>query len=291
MGISDRDYVRHERRSTNPIGDWDVITWLICINVAVYVTQFFSGITEWFRLDPQKVIHGQIWRLTTYDFLHSQGSVWHIVMNMYILFMTGRRLLGQYTSREFLLFYLSAGVLSGIGFVIWQLALRQNVPAIGASGAVAAVMVLYAMHWPRDVWMIFGIIPVPVMVLVILMLVLDLHPILMELGMGAPSDGVAHIAHLGGMAFAFLYDRLNWRLEGLADSLNPQRLRRIFRPRPKLKVHRPSDPAIPIDPRDLQTKVDELLEKIHLEGEQSLTEADREVLNTASRILRKRRGH
>jgi hypothetical protein len=151
-------------------------------------------------------------------------------------------------------------------------------------------MMLYALHWPREIWLIFGIIPIPVMVVVILKIALDLHPMLGELSGKLMPDGVAHSAHLGGMAFAFLYYQMNWRLEGILDVFKFGKMRLRLRPRPKLKVHRPTESSASMDPAELQDQVDRLLEKIHLEGEQSLSDAEREVLNTASRILRNRRG-
>jgi len=296
MGIADRDYVRYERRPTFFGRDgWDVVVWIIVINAAVIVLQristrdHYSVVTEWLALAPQQVLHGQIWRLATYDFLHSVGNPWHILINMYVLFIAGRRLLSMYSPREFVLFYLSAGVLSGVAFVAWQLLRGHQNPAIGASGAVAAVMVLYAMYHPREVWMIFGVIPVPVMVLVGLAAVLDLYPILAEMGEGHPQDGIAHAAHLGGMLFGFLYYKGQWRLEDLLPNMKRGRLRQALRRKPPLRVHRPEDDADPIDTEELQERVDGLLEKIHTEGEQSLTEEDRKILNTASRILRDRR--
>jgi membrane associated rhomboid family serine protease len=301
MGIADRDYVRYERRpGFSSGGGWDVIVWLIVVNIAVYVIQLIwtrgdmpgirdSVITGWFDLDPVKVRHGQIWRLITFDFLHSTGNVWHIVFNMYVLFIAGKKLLTQQTPREFLTFYLTAGLLSGIAFFIWQLAMGHNTPAIGASGSVAAVMLLYALHWPREVWMILGIIPIPVIVIVILSAIMDVYPLLWELGQGAPRGNVAHAAHIGGMAFAFLYYTQNWRLEPLLRGFDLTTLRRLFRPRPKLRVHQPREDVESFDPHELQSRVDDLLEKIHKDGEASLSESEREVLNTASRLLRNRR--
>lgn len=289
MGISDRDYVRYDRRSSSPLGSgWDVIAWLMFVNVAVYCVQMLTGITEWFDLSPNAVIRGQVWRLFTYDFLHGEQDPWHIIFNMFILFMTGKKLLTYYSQREFLTFYLTAGVLSGLAFVVWQLTRGNRAGAVGASGAVSAALMLYALHWPREIWLIFGIIPIPVMVVVILRIALDLHPMLGQLSGKLPPDGVAHAAHLGGMAFAFLYYQMNWRLEGILDVFKFGKLR--LKPRPKLKVHRPAESSASMDPAELQDQVDRLLEKIHLEGEQSLSDAEREVLNTASRILRNRRG-
>jgi membrane associated rhomboid family serine protease len=249
-----------------------------------------TGITEWLQLSPSAVVRGQVWRFFTYDFLHGEQDPWHIIFNMFILYMTGKKLLTYYSQREFLTFYLTAGALSGLAFVIWQLMRGDRAGAVGASGAVSAAMMLYALHWPREIWLIFGIIPIPVIVIVILKIALDLHPMLGQLSGKLAPDGVAHSAHLGGMAFAFLYYQMNWRLEGLLDFFRLGKLRLRWRPRTKLKVHRPTEPSASMDPAALQEEVDRLLEKIHLEGEQSLSDAERDVLNTASRILRNRRG-
>lgn len=301
MGIADRDYARYERTpGFVPGGGWDVIVWLIVVNIAVYVLQLVwtqdtsfgrrqPVIDEWFALVPQKVLHGQIWRLLTFDFLHSVNDVWHIVFNMYVLFIAGRRLLTLQTPREFLLFYLVAGLLSGLSFFLFEIVRQPEVSAVGASGSVAAVMLLYALHWPREVWMIFGIIPIPVIVIVVLSAIFDLYPVLWELGQGRPQDQVAHVAHLGGMVFALLYFTQRWRLEPLLNWFDGTSLRKLLRPRTRLRVHRPKDDIEEVDSDELQSRVDRLLDKIHQHGESSLSDAERDVLNTASRILRNRR--
>jgi membrane associated rhomboid family serine protease len=290
MGISDRDYVRTSSRSAGGSGfGWDVIGWLIAVTIVAFVLQLLirPAFTNWFDLDPSAVIRGQIWRLLTFDFLHSPDDLWHIIINLYVLYVAGQKLLTNHSEKEFLLFYLVSGIVAGIAFVLWQLGRGSPAAAVGASGSVAAVLMLYALYWPHDRWLFLYVIPVPVVALVILSVAMDLYPILRELGGGPPAQGIAHMAHLGGMAFAFVYHRRGWRLEPLLSGLPLASLKNRVRRGPKLRVHRP---AVEDDsPLDMQSRMDELLEKISREGEASLTHDERETLNRISRQLRSRK--
>ena len=295
-----------------------IIGWIITVNIAVFVVQCVwtralpneglaanvpdemfrhfeqrvSILDEWFSLDPKAILHGQIWRLTTYDFLHARENIWHLVFNMYLLFLTGKRLLDVYTEREFLIFYLLAGVLSGIAYLFWGLAMQDYRPAIGASGAVCAVMVSYAMRWPDDQWTFFFVIPVKAIWLAAITAIMDVYPLLLELGGNAPLSGTAHSAHVGGMLFGYLYARHHWQLEPLFDRFS---LSNPLKRRPQLRVVRDTDePSHPeLRPRrseaQLQLRLDELLAKITEQGQASLTESERDELNEASRYFRERR--
>jgi membrane associated rhomboid family serine protease len=290
MGISDRDYVRTSGRSSGAGAfGWNVIGWLIAVTIVVFVLQLLinPSFTSWFNLRPSAVLHGQLWRLITFDFLHSPDDVWHIIINLYVLYLAGQKLLSNHTQKEFLLFYLASGVVAGVAFLVWQLARGNSAAAVGASGSVAAVLTLYALHWPHDRWLIFYVIPVPVIVLVVLSAALDLYPILRELGGGGRGDEIAHAAHLGGMAFAFVYYKRQWQLEPMLGDFSLRSVTRRFRRGPKLRVHRPTVDA---ESRfDMQARMDELLEKISREGEASLTSDERDTLNRISRQLRSRK--
>src|SRR5436190_17895336 len=185
MGISDRDYVRTSSRASGAGAfGWDVIGWLIAVTIVVFVLQLLIQpmFTDWFNLRPKAVLHGQVWRLITFDFLHSPDDVWHIIINLYVLYLAGQKLLSNHTQKEFLLFYLVSGFVAGVAFLLWQLGRGNDAAAVGASGSVAAVLTLYALYWPHDRWLIFYVLPVPVIVLVVLSAALDLYPILRELG-------------------------------------------------------------------------------------------------------------
>lgn len=249
-------------------------------------------LNQWFTLDIKKVFQGQIWRLTTYDFLHSTGSFWHILFNMWLLYLAGKPVADKYGQREFLWFYLLGGIFSAVFYIAWGLLMNERGAAVGASGAVSAVLVLYAMNWPRQQWYIYGIIPVPVIALVLISGGMDLFPMLQQLSGGNRTDNIAHSAHIGGMLFGFLYYKSGWRLTRfIPGGFSLKNWVRVKR-KPKLKIHRPEvkqapelEPRLPI-PAAIAQRVDELLDKISRSGEASLTAEEREFLHSSSRKYR-----
>src|SRR5205085_11979135 len=102
MGIYDRDYYRREGPTL--FGSFadrgTVCKWLIGVNAAVFVVQMLTAgaslgdrpwgpVTDALMLYPDKVMHGQVWRLLTYAFAHDTNSVMHILFNMLFLWWFG----------------------------------------------------------------------------------------------------------------------------------------------------------------------------------------------------------
>ncbi len=302
MGIYDREYYRDERSSFlgTLAGGGQVWKQLILFNVVVFIVQLATAdkgvngwFTRWLALDADAVLHGQVWRLLTGAFLHS-FDIWHIAINMLILWWAGSEVEGIYGPKEFLAFYLSAAVLSSSAFVASEAlthAAGQRHSALGASGAVAAVLMLFALHFPRRiVYLIF--FPVPVLVLVILFVAQD------ALGLLGGAPGVAFAAHLGGAAFGFLYYRFHWRILNLWPTGWQWRWR-PGRVRPRLTVYRgePESEPVPVaserppaaSDSQLEAELDAVLEKVARHGKSSLTEREHQVLLRASEIYRNRR--
>jgi membrane associated rhomboid family serine protease len=253
--------------------------------------QRVSRVVEWCALDTDKVLHGQVWRLITHAFCHSEG-VWHIFFNMLFLYWFGCTLEAMYGSREFLLFYLTAAMFAGLAFMGLDLATGSRIPGIGASGAVMAVTMLYAYYFPRETIYVFWLIRVEMRWLMVFYVLIDLHPVLLALSVGNRfGDGVAHSAHLGGLVFGFLYGWYQWRLEPLISWL--PKSSRGLRPqaRPRLRVVRdepqPLEPPPPPDPE--MERVDEILRKIADTGQASLTDEERDLLRRASERMKSRR--
>lgn len=217
------------------------------------------------------------WRLVTYGFCH--GGFEHILFNMLVLFFFGRMVEPLYGSKEFLLFFLCGVVIAGLGHVAFETAMRENVPAVGASGGVMAVVFLTAMIYPRSKWLLMFVIPVELRFIAIGYAVFDL------LGVFSPGSGIAHAAHLGGAAFGVAYRHYRWNITGLFRAVR-DRFRFSSRPRRNrnVRLHRPPAPSR----ENLEHKVDELLEKISKQGEASLTDSEREFLADASRRYRDR---
>ncbi len=238
-----------------------------------------SVVEDWFELNPKKTVQqAQIWRLVTSAFCHYRYSIWHILVNMVVLGWFGQRLERMYGSTEFLLFYLAAAICASLAYVGLAYYSGDKTPAIGASGAVMGVMMLYVIYYPLEQFLLFWIIPVPLWVLLSVYILSDLHPVLLALGRHQTlSTGVAHAAHLGGLAFGFLYWRFGWRLEPLYDRLRraaPVHKAAPLRKAVILPFPRPDDA--------LSDRVDEILKKISEQGKESLTDEERDILIEAS---------
>lgn len=291
MGIENRDYLRDDsaRYGFGPAsgGGLVAVKWLITVNIAVFVLQLLTSrsrvITDALALSPGSLVeHFQLWRVVTYAFCHDVGSIWHIFFNMFVLYLVGRRLEPRYGTREFLWFYMTAAVVSGLAYLLFELVLAQPGMVIGASGAVAAAFILYAIHYPHERWLIFFVFPIEVRWLCMAFIVIDLHPVLLVLGGGGAGGNVAHACHLGGYLFGYLYYAKGWHLGSAFGGMKLPKLPRRRRDS-HLKVYNPQR-----DSSELEARVDEILQKISAEGEASLSDEERSILSDASRRLRNR---
>lgn len=251
--------------------------------------QKVSIVQEWFQLDTQKVVYqGQVWRLLTHAFCHDRFGIFHIFFNMLLLYWFGTTLESMYGPREFLFFYLTAAVVAGLAFVAIDLQTGSTIPCVGASGAVMAVMMLYTMHYPGETIRIFWLWSLEMRWVMLLYAIWDLHPVLLALAGDQFNTGVAHAAHLGGLAFGFLYFKYQWRLENLVDRIPwPSRPVRA-RGRPRLRLAAGTYPDQEREPEPDTSRVDELLQKIHESGRASLSEEELAILQDASARMRKR---
>jgi membrane associated rhomboid family serine protease len=315
MGLYDRDYYRNEGPSYlgSFIERGKVCKWLVAINVAVFILQMLltqrgqsDPITEHFSLNAESVLHGQVWQLLTYAFLHTTSSPWHILFNMLFLWWFGSDVEDLYGPREFLLFYLAAAMFGGVVHVLLYCvgwippvhvlefgeAVAVTPIVLGASGAVAAVLLLCAFHFPTRIIYVFMLFPVPIWLFLVFIIGLDLFTFL-----GRQRTGVAVDVHLAGALFAFLYYRRHWRLSTLWPDLKAWRRRRSA---PRLRVYRGEDEmdrepvaaavgASAIDDEQLEAKMDAILEKIARSGKDSLTDSEKDVLLKASELIRRRR--
>lgn len=279
MGIYNRDYAREDYSPAQRLhtADRTVIKTLLIINIAVFVLQNASPqVTEWLSLSVDDLRDFQVWRLLTYGFCHSTMELSHLVFNMIGLWLFGRVVEPIYGHREFLWFYLTSIVVSGLCHVMFQLGQGLSNPVIGASGGVYAVTILAAIHFPRMTILFMMIIPVELRWLAVFYIGMDLF------GLMQGGSQVANAAHLGGAAFAALYHYNGWRITSLASFRGFNF--RLPKRRPKVRIHQPEP-----DEPDIDTQVDALLQKIHREGEASLTDEERRILKNASDRYKNRR--
>jgi membrane associated rhomboid family serine protease len=178
----------------------DVIKWLIGANVVVFLVQGFTGITPWFAVESRAVWQGgQLWRLATYMWIH--GGPWHLIMNMFALWMFGSEVAAAWGAARFLRYYLISGVGAGVIIALWQGALQMlgfgsGSLTLGASGAIYAVLLAYSLLWPnRTLMLLFPPIPIRALYFIPFLFV-------MELIFAGPE--ISHVGHLGGVIVGFL---------------------------------------------------------------------------------------
>lgn len=147
------------------------------------------------------------WQLLTYAFLH--GSIAHLAINMYALWLFGRELEMLMGYRSFLQLYF-ASVLSAALMQLLATSFTGAVyPTIGASGGVFGLLLAYAVFFPnRIIMLLIPPIPLPARLFVFLYALVELM-----LGVTGTEAGVAHFAHLGGMIGGYIVIR-RWRRRG-----------------------------------------------------------------------------
>jgi membrane associated rhomboid family serine protease len=179
-----------------------VVYWLIGANVLVFLAEQLFGrqnLAEYLAMIPGIVMEGGVWTFATYMFFHA--DIGHIFFNMFALFIFGSHVERQMGSREFLLFYFLTGILAGVfSFIVYYFTGAYWVALMGASGAVFAVQLAYAVFFPDSIIYVWGILPLRAPVMVLGFTVLETFS--MVTGRGG---NVAHFTHLAGFGFAWLY--------------------------------------------------------------------------------------
>jgi hypothetical protein len=164
--------------------------------------------------------------------------------------------------------------------------LRVDPQILGASGAVFAVFTLFAMHYPRQKLSLFGVLGIEVRWLLAAYVAIEAYPVVRSLSAGQLGDGgTAHSAHLGGLLFGWLYYRWNMRFTNWWDRIAGRTATGIRARKAGLRVYNPKTQPDP----DLSARVDEILDKISRQGEESLNARERRILRQASEQMKKRR--
>jgi membrane associated rhomboid family serine protease len=282
------------------------VKWLIAVNVAVMFLQLTivgsAQMESWlgFQLSD---LQGSWWKIFTYMFVH--GDLLHLGLNMYALWLFGRRVENVWTPGGFTRYY----IWCGLGGWLFHLLVSRDGLLVGASAAVFGVMLAYAMRWPDDEVLLFGVVPMKVKWLVAMLVVVNLVWGILSLG---AEGGVAYFAHLGGLAFGWLYlrtpsaqsiDRLRHRVSQLPDVPDetpraiPRSLPRtrergneideiVAKSKAVVTKRQPAAPT-PVKSRGKRSEALNLvLDKISEQGLDSLTSDERKLLEDMSRQLR-----
>ena len=185
---------------------------LIIINAVVFVlTMLIPRFYGYVAMVPAFIVYRHwYWQVLTYMFVH--GSFTHLLFNMLGLFIFGTPVERRIGSHEFLLFYLLTGMLSGIFSLISYVLAGTNIILVGASGAIYAILLAFAVLYPTARIFIFGILPVRAPILVVGYTLLEIFN-----QITGSSQGVAHLTHLAGFAFAYLYFLFRLRINPIDE--------------------------------------------------------------------------
>ena len=248
----------------------DAIKILVSVNFGIFLLQSLSGAErmffELFGLVP-KLIWSEfmIWQPVTYLFFH--GGIWHVLINMFVLWMFGSELERLWGKQHFLKYYFVTGVGSGIITVIF--ALNSTTPVVGASGAVFGVLLAYGLTYPNRTVYLYGIIPI--------------KSILFVIGIGVlafissfdSTTQISHITHLAGMAIGYVMLKRRWQWKDIWFSIRKKTLDYQLQLEEK-KISRR---------QELEQDIDRLLDKINRGGFHSLSEDEEQKLYENSKSL------
>lgn len=291
MGIYDREYVRNERRGGGFSGSsgggprgWSFNTWLIAVNLAVFVVGALSPalgawMLEWGHFSTARGFFAiEVWRLLTFQFLHA--GLWHVGFNMLGLYFFGS-LVEQYLGKKrYAAYYLMCGLSGGVLYLVLNVigalglplpgALDVNIttPLVGASAGVFGVIVACAYISPNSVVrLLFPPIPLKMRTFAygyVAIVALNLFIV-----KGANQGGDA--AHLGGALAGYFFIRrphlLREFLDVFGDSSKPK-----GRPGPRAGKRRTG----------ADKEIDAILAKVQRSGLHSLSEGEKKILQRAT---------
>ena len=185
-----------------------VVNAIVAVNLVVFLLWLspiapIEAMVGHFLVSWPHLADGRVWVLLTSVFSHN--LLLHLAINMIVLLSFGPPLEQLMGGRRFLVFYLVAGLLASISHlaVSGLLIDRPEQPALGASGAIAALLILFSFTFPKARILLFFIVPMPAIVGALGFVAIDIWGLFAQIeGGGLP---IGHGAHLGGALTGFLY--------------------------------------------------------------------------------------
>jgi membrane associated rhomboid family serine protease len=268
------NYYGYRSFSFGPGGISKAVKYLLYVNAGVFLLEFLWGaeLIHIFGLTPVLVKKGMVWQIFTYMFLH--GGFFHILFNMFALWMFGCEIERAWGTKEFVKYYFITGV--GAGILTFLLSFNSTIPTIGASGAIFGILVAFAMMFPDRPIYLYFLFPIKAKYLVAFFAVIELFASFRH-----TSDGIGHFAHLGGMLIGYIYIKSDWRmlrflrfsryLGYLKELRYKRRMKAINRKREREQI--------------LLERVDQILDRINQVGYDKLTKEEKKTLEEASQLL------
>ena len=252
----------------------DVIKVLVSVNFIIFILQTISSkerlFFSLFGLVPNSMISElTLWQPVSYLFFH--GSVWHVLINMFVLWMFGSELEQSWGKVKFLKYYFYTGV--GAGIITFLFNISSTTPVVGASGAVYGVLLAYGITYPNRTIYLYGLIPIKSIWFVVAIGFLAFFSSFQE------TSQISHLTHISGMLIGFIL---------LKNKFNFSNIR--FKIRKRVLESEINKKEIEISKiTNTQKEIDQILEKIQEVGFDHISENDTKRLYKASKTLSRRK--
>ena len=161
-------------------------------------TWLFAQMQENFILSLDLVLSGRVWTVLTSEFSHVEPT--HLLFNMLGLYVFGTAVHQVVRDVLFVKLYVMAAITASLAHIAWSAFTGDPTGALGASGAVMGIAVVYAFLFPERRLLLFFVVPVPAGIAVLLFIGIDLLGVV-----GVVQDRTAHMAHLGGVAYGVAF--------------------------------------------------------------------------------------
>jgi len=250
----------------------DAIKLLVSVNFTIFFLQTISGkehlLFDLFGLVPQAIWSDfMIWQPFTYLFFH--GNIWHILINMFVLWMFGSELENSWGRKNFIKYYFITGI--GAGMVTCLFNLQSNIPIVGASGAVYGILLAYGLSFPNRTVYLYGLIPIKSIWFVIAI------GILAFLSSFQQMTQISHLTHISGMAIGYVFLKRRWRLNDIWFKIRKKTLEY----RIQIEDVKQSKKKV------LEKDINHILDKIQKVGFKGLSDQEQNKLYNASKTLSK----
>ena len=246
----------------------NVVMILLIINVGIFFLMGFTNLAI-FALIPSLISQGWVFQLFTYMFLH--GSFLHLLVNMYALLIFGTVIEQEWGTKKFLIYYFVTGIGAGICIFIMNFFIHpefMNIPTIGASGAVFGILLAFGILFPDNIILLFFVLPIKAKYMVILYGGLELYFLFSQ-----PHSGISHIGHVGGLLVGILYFVFVEKKSRKASK--KIRAKAISAIAKQITKQASANEAKRAD----INKLNEILNKFELDGTDSLSKSDYQLIN------------
>ena len=290
MGWQDRDYARGAAGGGPPryvagsglMRGRSIITTLIIVNVVVYLLgsmnpSFGKLLYGYGAMQANAVMHGDLWRLITAQYLHAGTG--HLLINMLVLHFLGRPLERMWSKQRLFTIYTLCGLAGNIFYTILgsRGIIEEWMPAVGASGCIYGLLGIVAVLFPQATVYLYFLFPIKIRTAAFIFGGIAFFSIVQR---GHNYGGEA--CHLAGLVFGVW-----WAWKG--DAWWATTRWRLPRRRPKAKWAKPTRFAKKVtERREDQETIDSILKKVYDGGIHSLSDREKQALQAATERQRQR---